>query len=958
MSAIIEHRGHARPEGSGSSRTGHDEPPDGRSGRREIGAAAGLLARETELAAIRSLLTGQGGPWLVFAGAPGLGKSALLDAAEVQALRRGLPVLRASGVQFEAGIGYAALHGLLAQHLERFTDLAPHLEVTLSTALGLREEPAPVNLALVQAVLRLLEMIGGSRGPAVIILDDLQWVDEASATVLSAVIRRTAPSTAVVVAAYRAGDAGFFSIPAEAERHLAPLNQRDSIEFARLHRPDVHAAERTGLAAQAEGNPLALSVLPPPRVDGRPPARSATLTMRITEVFNEHVARLPERTRDALLLVALDGSGDLSAVSGCGGFAGLEAAESAGVVQVDLTARRVSFRHPLVKVAVVDRSTARQRQQAHAVLAEQHRTDPIRYAWHLSESRTGPDETIASALEQAAHLSLRRGDAGLSVRLLTRAAALSPHPGGRARRLGTAAVTNAEVLGAIDSASQLTIDARMIHPEPSGFLAAAVARAYVMLNVDGSILTAQRLLTDAIEQCRDFSDTNHDLAEALAALAVVCWNTGSPQGWDLLQEFLGRITPRPPMMLKIAATFLRDPARHAPDCLPHLESLTADLTDVRDPLVIMRAAKACVYADRVARCRPALQHMAEAGRSGGAAAAAIHALTSLCVDRWMSGDWDQVEAISAEVGEFCRSRGNHRYSQPVSQYLEVLVRQARGRLTPDEEAELAAAAALSAAQGFGIARHFCQHSLALGALGRADFTTAYQALTAVIDPGVISADVAHETWLVLDLVEAAQRSGHTRQAAAHARAARSRGIAAISPRLALHTHAASALTADAADAGHLFETALAVPGADEFPFDYARVQLLYGTFLRRERKMTHVRALLDAALSTFQRLGAGPWAERAEAELRAGFPTRSARSWPTLPELTHQERQIAELAASGLTNKQIGVQLFLSHRTVGHHLYNIFPKLGITSRAALRDALKSLPEVSAPKPPDDEPKGR
>ena len=195
----------------------------------------------------------------------------------------------------------------------------------------------------------------------------------------------------------------------------------------------------------------------------------------------------------------------------------------------------------------------------------------------------------------------------------------------------------------------------------------------------------------------------------------------------------------------------------------------------------------------------------------------------------------------------------------------------------------------------------------------------------------------------MDLVEAAARTGRYAEAAAHFTAMCDAGIAAISPRLALLAGGSEAIAAPDRDALGLFEEALAIPGVDHFPFDLARVQLLYGERLRRARATKESRPHLAAALEIFERLGARPWASRAASELRATGQTKARADQPARDSLTSQERQIAMLAAAGLTNKEIGQRLFMSHRTVGAHLYQIFPKLGITTRAALRDALESQP---------------
>ena len=197
-------------------------------------------------------------------------------------------------------------------------------------------------------------------------------------------------------------------------------------------------------------------------------------------------------------------------------------------------------------------------------------------------------------------------------------------------------------------------------------------------------------------------------------------------------------------------------------------------------------------------------------------------------------------------------------------------------------------------------------------------------------------------WTMLDLVEAAVRSGRGDQARAHVAAMRQADLPSISSRLALHTAAGEALTAPEDDADAIFERALATPGADGWTFDHARVRLMYGAYLRRRRASRRAREQLQSALTVFHRLGAAPWAARAERELAATGEHRRRSDDPAAPVLSSQELVIAQLAAAGLSNKEIGTRLFLSHRTVSSHLYRIFPRLEITSRAMLRDALLRL----------------
>jgi DNA-binding CsgD family transcriptional regulator len=234
------------------------------------------------------------------------------------------------------------------------------------------------------------------------------------------------------------------------------------------------------------------------------------------------------------------------------------------------------------------------------------------------------------------------------------------------------------------------------------------------------------------------------------------------------------------------------------------------------------------------------------------------------------------------------------------------------------------------------------HTRTLAALGQGEFDEAYEQAIAVTPIGTFARFVPQALWISMDLVEAAVHSGRREEAAAHVVAMRDHGIAAISPRLALLTAGSAAMAAPEDQADTWYERALATPGADRWPFDLARVQLAYGERLRRARSLVESRSQLRAALETFERLRSRPWADRATQELRATGQNKPRADRSHRYTLTPQELEIATLAAKGLSNKQIGERLFMSHRTVGAHLYRIFPKLEITSRAALRDALTEI----------------
>jgi DNA-binding CsgD family transcriptional regulator len=236
------------------------------------------------------------------------------------------------------------------------------------------------------------------------------------------------------------------------------------------------------------------------------------------------------------------------------------------------------------------------------------------------------------------------------------------------------------------------------------------------------------------------------------------------------------------------------------------------------------------------------------------------------------------------------------------------------------------------------------------ALEHGDFEEAYEQLIRISPPGLLAPHVPYALRVLIDLVEAAMRTGREAEAAAHVKAMQEANIAQISSRLALLTGASAAMVAPDDRAREMFQETLARPGVERWQFDHARVRLAYGERLRRNRAMVEARAQLNAALATFERLGARPWVARTTTELRATGQTKPRAGENVLDRLTPQEFEIATLAASGLTNKQIAERMFLSHRTVGGHLHRAFPKIGVSTRAGLRDALASLTLEQLPRP--------
>jgi predicted ATPase len=427
-------------------------------------ASARLVGRDAELSFIESFFGNPEvhGAALLLSGEAGVGKSALLDAVAKGAVRNGVRVLRAAGVQFEADIGYAGLNQLLVPLFDDFDALGnPHRDA-LRVAVGIGGGPAPDRLLTSTAVLLLLRRISAER-PVLLVVDDLPWLDRATNAVLGFVARRLVGSRIGFLAAFREGSESFFESSGLTEYRLKPLDDASSAELLALAHPDVSPAVRRRITAEARGNPLALVELPVALSSEQRAALAAVptvlpLTERLQGLFASRVAELPDRSRELLLIAALDGTGDLASITaaaaGRATIDDLAPAERARLVTISADNRRLAFRHPLIGSAVVEPATAAERRRAHQALAGVLGDELERRAWHLGEAAVGPDETVAALLEEAARRRLRRGDALGAVTALTRAAGLSPAAADESRRLAEAAYVGVDSGGELEDASR------------------------------------------------------------------------------------------------------------------------------------------------------------------------------------------------------------------------------------------------------------------------------------------------------------------------------------------------------------------------------------------------------------------------------------------------------------------------------------------------------------------------
>jgi DNA-binding CsgD family transcriptional regulator len=907
-----------------------------------------VLGRAAELGLVEDLLAevGRGGGSLLFAGEPGIGKSLLLDVGAQRAREAGFTVLRAAGAEFEAEVGYSGLHQLLLPLMEHVGVLSPALHHALLVALGFDTgDGAPTDrLSVGKAVSVLLGSLTAGR-PLLLVVDDVQWLDRQSAAVLQFVVGYTRRGRVGLLGAARGESAAFAQAGGLRQHVLAPLAGADAGSLLDRHHPALRPVVRDRMLGEAQGNPLALLELPatlnPAQRDGQELLPAVLpLTGRLEAAFTARIRQLPVATRRVLLVAALERRLSLPEVeSAARASAGwLRPAEAGGLVRADQGTGELGFRHPLIRAAVVAASTHEERRGAHRQIAVALPDQLERRAWHLAAAADGPDEVAGELMERAARAMIARGDGAGGVSALVRAAELSAGPGLRRRRLAEAAYVAAMVTGELREVSRLVRDVRRgeddAEPNDAASLHAAAAAAYVLLVREGDVETAHRLLVAAIEHHAGSWDAgDRALIDALDTLLLVCKYYGREDAFAPFHAAVARLRPEPPAELALMSAILTDPARRAGGSLADLDQALSRLGRGDDRLRISRITSTAVHVDRGSDVREVLSAVLSES-SGASLGQSLEARRMLLVDLFHAGDWDEA-AVHLEAGlEICRAHEFGLMRWPFVS-MQALLAAARGDGPRLQEA---------VRDMLGWATPRGVHSLladtyratALDAVGRGDFEEGYRQAGLISPPGVLASHVPHAMWVALALVESAVRTHRHDEARAHVAALQESGMAGVSSRMALLVAGCAAYTADDEQMAARFADALDAPEAARWPFDVARIRLVYGERLRRARATAPARAQLAAALATFERLGARPWAARAGAELEAA----GVRIAPA-DGLTPQERQVAELAASGLSNREIAERLFLSPRTVGAHLYRAFPKLHVTSRAALRDALAS-----------------
>ncbi|MFF4354764.1 ATP-binding protein [Streptomyces sp. NPDC001530] len=909
-----------------------------------------MVGRDSEGEVLSAFVAASGGRALVLRGDSGVGKSALLGHVSQLAASQQHRVIRAAGVEAESELPFAGLHQFLYPLLSYIDRLDEVHRKVFDAVFGRSEGTAPSVMTLGIAVLDLLAL-AASQHPLLLVLDDGQWLDASSTEVIGFVGRRLTGSSVKLVVVLRAGVPSGFDTAALPELAVTTLSEKASEQMLDMHHPELAAHVRHLVLREAQGNPLALLELPSyvrGNRTGRAPEESfgytgIPLPQRLQQVYGARIKALGDAVRAELLRGALDGVGAGTAAGQARGgryrMRDAEEAVTAGLLEVDPLSGDFVFRHPLVRSSVVQTATPNERRAAHAVLADVHRDDVERRATHLAASTIDPDEEVAAALEAAAESATRRGGAVAAVAWLTRAAELSESRENRSRRLGSAAYI-AGHSGRLDQARQLVREGA--GADTDGSPDSVVASGYVAFFEDGDIRSSQRQVFAAIESMRDRGVRGPDeVLTRLIDLLLAISQYGSDEAWWLrVHELLDGLGDAVPSHSRIYQDAWGDVVLRGAGVHERLERAFADLHSL-EPWDVTRLAVAAYHVDTLSQYRPYLQRTVDREIETGAVADAMTMLHLIMLDQIAVGEWDEAERTGQRCLELTTTHNHALFVHHTHAYLGLLAA-LRGQVEPARELQ-ATVDAWARPRGIGFLTQITDTIGTTAALTEGDYEAAYLHAIGITPPGTFHPYAHQAPRTLLDLVEAALHTGRTQQAHQHAQAAHHAGLPHISPRLALTTYGALAMTTpDPTQADHYYHQAQTHPHAHHFPYELARIHLAHGIRQRHTHGPKTARHSLTLAAQTFQRLGAATWAERAHAELRvSGLATRATTQ---LAELTWQERRIANLAASGLTNKEIGERMHLSPRTVSSHLYRVFPKLGITSRAALRDALGKVPD--------------
>ena len=903
------------------------------------------IGRDTELALIRAALEDvtDHGSSLVFVGEAGIGKSVLLEVAREQARDRGLRVLATAGAEAESGLPYAALHRLLRPLLGGLDRLPAPQRSMLRVAFGIAEHEGGDLFLAALAALDLLSTEAG-RQPLLVTIDDIQWLDDASREVVTFVGRRVDADPIVILGAVRDGHQSRIGPLGLPEHVVKPLESSAAQMLLHAHAPALTPTTRRRVLAEAAGNPLALVELPATAGQtGAPAATIAPVSVRLERAFADRLRGVPPETNALLLTFAADVNSSLAEVLAAseillGGpvtVAALQPGFDAALLQHD--GDSLQFRHPLVRSAIYQSATLEQRRLAHAALAQVVASQPDRRAHHRAAAAAGPDEDVATDLEAMGERALRRGAVVQAAAALARAAALSTDPASRVRRLLDAAEPAFEA-GRADVVRDLVGQAR--RESLSTHDSARVA--WLSEIFDDGLGPGQGHASHVLHLvdlgARAGAEGERDLALALLlAAAQRCWWAGSERELCLRVVAAVHAVGGPAgEARRVAAIAAADPLGHAAEVSALIDEASATGSlDAPSAHLLGRAAHSIGDYEAASRL---FSTAAERLRDEGRLALLTQTLTMRALGAFLLGDWVLAGPTTDEAIRLAEDT-----DQPIYQAAAIVPRAALAAVHGDVETASALLADASATlEAVGTAALSCWFQIVRGLihLSAARYDDAYTELVRIFDPGDVAYHARDQFMGVSLLADAAVGSGNVEQAR---RIVAALGEAAgpsptIGVRLGLEY--ARPLLAVEEDAEDAFGVALASPWAIR-PFMRARLQLAYGMWLRRRQRVVESREPLRLARSGFEALDAPTWAARAREELRAAGEKSGSRPRAAWFDLSPQELQIAQLAAAGLSNRDIGQRLYLSHRTVASHLYRTYPKLGVSSRSQLNAALPS-----------------
>jgi DNA-binding NarL/FixJ family response regulator len=899
-----------------------------------------LRGRRAECDAIEELLdrarVGQSGA-LVLRGDAGIGKTALLTHAIDAA--SGFAVVRASGIESELDLAFAGLHQLCVPLLPGLRRLPGPQQEALETAFGLSAGSPPDRFFVGLAVLGLLSDMASER-PLLCVVDDAQWIDGVSAQALAFVARRLQAESVVLLLATRATSTDELTgLPSVVLGGLSDADARDLLTTVIPGRVDERVRER--IVAEAQGNPLALLELP----RGSAPAELAggfallhgsQVVGRIEESFRQRLRKLPSDTQRFLALAAADSVGDPALVWRAAALLGLPAeaaapAESDGLLELG---SRVRFRHPLVRSAAYRDAAADVRRDLHRALADatDADADPERRAWHRAQASALPDESVAAELEHSAGCAQARGGLAAGAAFLERSASLTPDPILRAARALRAAEAK-HAAGAPESALTLLALA-----EAEALDNLQLARAE---RLRAEIAFTQRRGSDAppllLRAARRLEPLDAPLAlqtyrDALSAALFAGQRGAVVEAAEALRAAPRSSPPGPPELLMSGQALLIAEGHEAgmPVLLEALSAFRRGGMSEQDeaeglPFACLVALSLWDDESWHALSSSAV-HLA---RSSGALSALPVGLDMKAAFHACAGEFSIAEELVAELEALADAMASATFSDA------SLLLTAWSCVPTDAEAQIAMTVEDAARRGEETTVSLGNHAAAIlnNGLGRYD-----RALAAALESNEHHAK-GGSGLAQPELIEAAIRCGEPQHAVAALQRLSERTRVANTPWGSGVEARARALLHDDADADRLYVEAIEALGRTRMRTDLARARLLYGEWLRRERRRVEAREQLRAAYDEFTAMGAMAFAERAARELLAGGERARRRTPDTRGHLTAQEAQIARLARDGLSNSEIGARLFISPRTVEYHLHKVFTKLAISSRTELDRAL-------------------